>query len=248
MNGACRILTMVMALTITISAAAAGDTVYLTDKFQVGLHENKSLDSTIIKTIPSGTALELIKREKNFTFVRDSQGVSGWIDNSYLVSNPPAGAGTGELQAERDSLEKQLEEANRQITHLQGSLSEAGAKDQSNLRQQLNSERIKTGELQIKVAELKKRLGENSDTESLYQQIEDLKEKNKTLEIQLTGAQNQAAASRPDKQPEGNPGGFLKQDWKRSLLYILMYILIGAVLGVYIMDFYIRRRHGGFRV
>jgi len=239
---------LVLALALSLSAAALGETVYLTDQFQAGLHEDKSPDSPILKNISSGTTLELIKRDKNFAYVRDPQGVSGWIDNSYLVKDAPAASGGDSLRAERDGLEKKLEEANLQITRLQSTITTSGGKDQTDLQQQLNSERIKTGELQIELAELKKRLGQSNDTESLYQQIEAMKEKNMALQIKLDGIQNQADAEHPGDRLDGGATGLLKQDWKRAVLYFFIYILIGVVLGMFVMDFYNRRRHGGFRV
>ena len=244
MNGRAGILLLVLAL----STSAAAETVYLTDSFQAGLYEDKSLDTPIIKTITAGTPLELIKREKNFAYVRDPQGVSGWIDNSYLVATAPAAGGNTKLRAERDDLAQKLEDSRRQLSRLQDSLAQQGSGDQGALQQQLNSERIKTGELQIQLAELKKRLGDNNDTEALYQQIEDLKVKNKTLDIKLTEAKNQAEAARAGAGADDNNTGMLQQDWKRSVVYFFIYILVGVVLGIYLMDYYNRRRHGGFRV
>ena len=239
---------LVLALALSISTAAPGETVYLTDQFQAGLHEDKSPDSPILKNISSGTTLELIKRDKNFAYVRDTQGVSGWIDNSYLVKDAPVTAGGNSLRAERENLEKKLEEANSQISRLQSTGTTSDGKDQTDLQQQLNSERIKTGELQIELAELKKRLGQNNDTESLYRQIEALKEKNMALQIKLEGVQNQNDAEHPGERLDGGTAGLLKQDWKRTMLYFFIYILIGVILGIFVMDYYNRRRHGGFRV
>ena len=241
-------LAIVLVFTLSLTGNAAGETVYLTDQFQAGLHEDKSVDSPIVKTIPTGSALDIIKREKNFTYVRDPQGVSGWIDNSYLVGEAPEKAEIDKLKSEKENFEKKLDAATKQITRLEKSLTDSGQDNQSDLQQQLNSERLKTGELQIQLAELKKRLGANNDTESLYQQIEDLKEKNKTLEIQLTAARNQAGSGDSIGEAGQVSDGSVKQDWKRKLLYFLIYILIGMVIGIYAMDFYNRRRHGGLRV
>ena len=247
MNGCCgRFFILVLALSNV--SAVTGETVYITNRFQVGLHQDKTPDTPIIKTIDSGTALELIKQEKNSAYVRDPQGVSGWIDSSYLVKQSPSGTDSGKLLAEKNELEKKLDDANRQISQLQGNLATSGKNDQTDLQQQLNAERIKTGELQIQLAELKKRLGQSNDTESLYKQIESLKEKNMTLKIQLAGEQNKNEKAGPGGQQNGNSTGLLQQDWKRSVVYFFIYILIGIVLGIYLLDYYNRRRHGGFRV
>lgn len=244
----CKYLAIALVLFLSLPDYTAGETAYLTDQFQAGLHEDKSVDSPIVKTIPSGAALEIIKREKSFTYVRDAQGISGWIDNSYLVGKAPVNQELEKLQSEKENIEKKLDAANKQITRLQKSLDASGKDDQADLVQQLNTEKLKTGELQIKLAELKKRLGANNDTESLYQQIEDLKEQNKTLEIQLAGARNQSGSGASADLAGQGSADSMKQDWKRKLLYFLIYILIGIVIGIYAMDFYNRRRHGGLRV
>ena len=247
MNG-CSGRFFILVLALSFVTAVTGETVYLTNQFRAGLHQDKTPDTPVIKTIPSGTALELIKQEKNSAYVRDPQGVSGWIDSSYLVKQAPAGADSGKLLTEKNELEKKLEDANHQISLLQSNQAASGSKDQTDLQQKLNAERIKTGELQIQLAELKKRLGQNNDTDSLYKQIEDLKEKNMTLKIQLAGEQNKNEKAHTGDQQNGDSAGLLQQDWKRSVVYFLIYILIGVVLGIYLLDYYNRRRHGGFRV
>ena len=237
-----------LVLALTVSAQAPGETVYITDRFQAGLHEDKSLDSPILKTISTGTSLDVIKREKSFTYVRDQEGVSGWIDNSYLVDAAPVGTQVDKLKAEKESLESKLDAATEQLARLQSSTGTQTAGNQSELQQQLNSERLKTGELQIQIAELKKRVGQNSDNESLYRQIEELKERNKTLEIQLAGVVNSGETGADKLMHDEQNSGFLIQGWKRQILYFSLTIIFGMVFGVYAMDFYNRRRHGGFRV
>jgi len=65
------------------------ETVYITDSVLVGLHEEKSIDSAILKVLPTGTVLEVIKRDNDFVHVRDPKGVTGWISNNYLMTNEP---------------------------------------------------------------------------------------------------------------------------------------------------------------
>ncbi len=243
-----RLIFLYLIITVSALIEVAAETAYLTDRFQAGLHEDKSYDSPIIKTVTAGTSMEIIKREKNFTYVRDQDGVTGWIDNSYLVDKAPAGIQLGKLILEKETIEKQLADATRQISRMQGNNADSGDVNITELTQQLNTERLRAGELQIQLAEMKKRIGQDNDKESLYNQIEQLQETNKTLEIQLAGVVNNDGTGYV-LQNEGNRHtGFLIQGWKRELLYFFLAIIFGVVLGIYGLDFYNRRRHGGFRV
>ncbi len=64
-------------------------TVYITDSLFIGLHKGRSIDSEILKVLPTGTALEVIKRDGNFVNVRDTEGTTGWINNYHIISHDP---------------------------------------------------------------------------------------------------------------------------------------------------------------
>ena len=81
------------------SASVSGQTVYVTDQLQIGLHADKVTDSPILKIVPTGTALEVVKVEENMSFVNGPGGISGWIDNSYLITNEPGGNRLPEAEA-----------------------------------------------------------------------------------------------------------------------------------------------------
>ena len=149
---------------------------------------------------------------------------------------------------ENESLARKLNDAAQQLSRFQAGGDKQVSGDASDLQQQLNSERLKTGELQIQLAELKKRIGQNNDTESLYSQIEELREKNKTLEIQLAGALNGGESAVTTQSADGQYSGYFIRDWKRHLLYFFLAIIFGMGLGIFAMDHFNRRRHGGFRV
>ena len=84
-----RSLFFIFVLFTVQAAKLQAETVYITDSLLVGLHEEKSIDSAILKVLPTGTTLEVIKRDNEFVNVRDPKGVTGWISNSYLITNDP---------------------------------------------------------------------------------------------------------------------------------------------------------------
>ena len=251
---------IVPALVSGSAFAATAERMTVTPQVKAGLHEQKSLDSPITKLVGSGTELEIIKREDTLSFVREPEGTTGWIDNSYLGSD--AGGATGQLKEaldRADVLERRLAEAQQQIADLsagKGATSVQSGTDsqrnetlkkQSEDAQQLKEERLKSGELQVQLAELKKRLGVNNDNESLYQRILDLETENKRLELTAAGATGtEGSATSPSASSPAASGITLPAG---NLATILVFaVLAGLLAGLYLMDFLNRRRHGGFRV
>jgi SH3 domain protein len=247
------LLARIAATALLLTAAAAGaETLYVTNQIKVGLHEEKSTGSPIVKVIPTGTALEVIKKEEDVSYVREPGGASGWINNSYLVDRAPGSPADQEAMARVATLEKQLNEARQQIRDMEAKApTQPRANDKTlkelrdenaSLSQQLKQEKLKSGELQVQMAELRKQVGVTKSNESLYQKITELSEQKKQLEIRLAKARDSAAAANTTAPapPEENR--------RRLIAYVLLALILGLVVGVYIMDTVNRRRHGGFRI
>lgn len=235
--------------------AAAADTAYITNEIQVGLHTDKTIDSPIAKLLPSGSTLEIVKKESNMSFVRDSTGASGWLDNAYLLPGQPDSQDILDMQKKNRDLEQQLLAANRKFQErgkdgapLQGADTDSKSVTEfEQLQQELNSERIHNGELQVELTELKKLVGQNDDNESLFDKILALEETNKNLRIQLDSLQNGDGTSAVAVIPQVNQTES-PINWRSLSIYLAVVLLAGLGLGVYLMDYLNRRRHGGFRI
>ena len=94
----------------TFALVANAAPVYVTDKISIGLHEDKTPESPIVKVVPSGTRLELIKQEDNLSFVSDASGITGWVDNSYISDAMPAREQLRQISTRNATLEAQLRE------------------------------------------------------------------------------------------------------------------------------------------
>lgn len=113
--------------------------------------------------------------------------------------------------------------------------------------QQLKTEMVKNGELQVEVAELRKRLGQNLNNDSLYEKIDQLTVEKKQLEVQL--AQIFEGAGQPVVDLPDNAVGNEEHYTQTNLLLAFAAALVAGILaGLYLMDWLYRRRHGGFRV
>jgi len=230
------------------SAGLAAQTVYVTDQLQIGLHADKVIDSPIVKIIPTGTPLDVVKIEDQMTFVREPGGASGWADNSYLIQTEPARNRLAPAQARIQELEGSLTRAELKLTSVDTGSMQAFEDQITLLEQQLKSERVKTGELQVELAELRKRLGQDNSNDALYEKIDSLSVENRQLQIQLTQILEHGAPDLSSLQTAYMAGtqGYLTAG--NIIIALVIVLTAGVILGLYLMDIIIRRRHGGFRI
>jgi SH3 domain protein len=245
------------------SAQLLAESVYITDKLEAGLHEDKSVDSPILKIVATGTRLEIVKREDLLSYVRDANGITGWINNQYLMANAPDTASLKTLQTRMKSLETRLSEAKDKNRQFEASLKRQGKvlpeetrayaelkTLHADLKQTLNTEKIKAGELQIELTELRARVGQDEDSDSLYRRIKSLEEAKKKLEIQLANTLESYAGETGNLDGRG-PGvgatGF-SPDLRNMTIYLAITLILGLLGGAYLLDLINRRRHGGFRI
>lgn len=229
----------------------AADTGYVTDKVLAGLHQDKTTESVIIKVVPTGTPLEILKREGELTRVKDPDGISGWINNSYLIDAPPAQTLLQEAQAKADQLEVELENYKLQndkstsiITNQDAEVNSEEIKalrnENTELKQQSKSDQLKVGELQAQLAELRNQMTKIADGATDSNKIEQLKEENLNLQRQLDNMQTNTTSNAPTD--------IMVLDWQRMIIYIFVALVAGIALGIYLLDLAHRRRHGGYRV
>lgn len=79
---------------------SAAETLYVIDRLVIGLRSDLTESATVVKSVETGTALEVLERHDDRVRVRDPQGAEGWIDARYLGAQPPTRAQIAELQAE----------------------------------------------------------------------------------------------------------------------------------------------------
>lgn len=213
------------------------ETVYIDDKVVVGLHRDKDIDSPITKTLVSGTALELLKRDTPLSQVTEPGGASGWIDNRYLTDTAPGLAQLQQLQEKAGKLEAELSALKAAAPNASAPAGadaqnfSALAKENEELNQQLQSERLKTGELQAQAAELRNQLSQAATRSG--------------ADANDAGTGDDSAAAVPAEKPGFNPG---ERGWRFILASVLVCIAVGMAGGIFFMDWLNRRRHGGFRV
>jgi uncharacterized protein YgiM (DUF1202 family) len=237
----------VILLMLLIPAMVIAESVYIDDKLMVGLHQDKSVDSPILKVLPGGTTLEIVRRDTPLSQVKDPDGTTGWIDNKYLTDAAP---GRAQLQTALDQISK-LEAEIASLKSAAVSTAPTGpddvvkiTKENEELKQLLKSERLRIGELQTQTAELRNKLAKSNGGDSdLIEQLDTLTREKAELEKELGKIKTGTQPSQEKIKLE--IGEF---DWKRMLISVAVSLLIGFIAGLLLLDWMNRRRHGGFRI
>jgi len=89
------------------TAAAAAQTVYVTDSLRLGIHEAPDTSDKPFDNLVSGAAVEVLERDTSYARVRLADGREGWVKATYLVEQKPAQARLAELEAEITALKAQ---------------------------------------------------------------------------------------------------------------------------------------------
>lgn len=221
-----------------LSAIAHAETVYVIDELKIGLHEDRTIDSPIIKLVPSGTPLSVIERDTDLIHVQEAGGSKGWIHSKYVVVEKPGKSRITELEKSNEALKQEIAQLKTKTTPSNGS------EAQKELEQQLNSERLKAGDLEAQLAALKTNVADIDNSGKLLADIETLKQENRHLISQLESSGIEVEANSASLSESYTTIGGMKQ----IIVTLLIVFAIGIAGGIFILDFYNRRRHGGFRV
>lgn len=230
-----------------------GETNYVIDQLLVGVHEQKSLDSAIIKVLPTGTRLEVLERDGEIALIEDGEGVRGWVDASYLTAELPIALRITELERDKATLEariKTLLTANDGDA-AGGSTAQVDVLTQENteLKAKLSTERLRAGKLQSEVASLRSSV--QSTRTSPDARIVELERSRSELERQLGDAKDEIGelSARSSLKATSEMIPLIFREYLLSIIIgFLIIVALSFGAGIYVVDLLNRRRHGGFRV
>ena len=228
----------------------AAETVFVVDKLLVGVHQEKDLNSAIIKVLPTGSKLQVLGREGEIARVKDSAGVVGWVDVAYLMPEPPAAAQLAQLKQDKQALADRL----KALEAARGKAGEAPGKvdvltnENTELKSQLSAQKLKSGELETELIRLRKSVA--GATVGGNSVAAELQTANLKLTEELTQAKQALLELRAQGVTEGSLSGVGSAIAFSPLVLGVAGLLVAAsfAAGIYLVDYLNRRRHGGFRV
>jgi len=234
--------------------AARAQTLYVTDRLEIGIHENKNLDSVIIAVIPSGTPLTVVSRDGDFAQVRTADGVTGWVDTRYVVADKPDTATTNEFDAKLEEATRALGNARAEAEALRQRIKELERDAQTAARRShaaaaVTDTGVPSGEDAAKLAEVQRALETlTTENRALKSTIADL-EATASDPTHNVSASYLVDADPPPTEIRYGSLGEVAQSWTVWQWMLLAFVLLLAfALGGYVVDWETRRRHGGFRV
>jgi SH3 domain protein len=109
-----------MALPLAETTAGA-ETRYVVDQLVITLRQGKSTEYKILKTLKTGTPVEVLEEGDTYLKVRTADGTEGYVLRQYITADPPSILLVNELKRKNSELEKAKND-------LQGQLEEVQAK------------------------------------------------------------------------------------------------------------------------
>ena len=195
-----------------VSLAAFGESVWVSDQFEVMLRTGPSTNNAIQLMVGSGTELEILEEdaESGYSRVRTGGGTEGWVLSRYLMREPGA-------REQLISLTEQLTSANA---------------EGSSMGSQLGAIRGEYDAAQRRISELER---ENSDLQSEIAEIRRtaantlaIDNQNKSLQQQLTDAEIQVNIL---EQENDELSGQSTRNWViTGALIMFAGVLVGLIL------------------
>ena len=100
------ILALLIITSSVIVPSAEADTRYVGDQLIITLRQGKSTKHKIIKTLETGTPVEVLEEDSSYLRIRTSDGTEGYVLRQYISSNPPKTQRIDELEIEKSALQK----------------------------------------------------------------------------------------------------------------------------------------------
>ncbi len=251
----CALATFLWLVLLTVPAGA--ETVYVSDRFEIGVHDNTNIDSAIVAVIPSGTPLTVLDRDGEFVQVSTPDGVRGWVDTRYVDSNKPGVALLEEYDAKlRDTVRSlgaaraEVEVLRQRVTELQRDATTA-ARNSPGIKKSVS---LAANEDASKLKDAERKLANLAEVnQQLKIRIADLQA------IQIVCAKSAADSAVTEKAAAEKEEGW-ESIWQGPVSNEArtwtpwQWLLFGSILllafaaGGYAVDWESRRRHGGFRI
>lgn len=239
-----------------VAPPSSAETVFVSDRFEIGVHESTNLDSVILTLIPSGTSLEVIGRSGEFVEVRTPDGTKGWVDARYVVNDKPGTASIADYDAKLQEAAHSLGAARAEVEVLRQRVTEL-QRDAATAMHNSNAMAA------AKQPAPKAAVDDNSEKlEKAERELETLTKANRTLKSRIADLQTAQAASAekaveekaveetiPEESAWRGPITTEARSWTMwQWLLFASILLLAFAAGGYAVDWDSRRRHGGFRI
>jgi len=177
--------TVLTAVLFLFATAALAETRYVDDNLIITMRTGKANTYQILRTIPSGTLLELLQDDGDYSRVRTPDGVEGWVLSQYLTKSPIAKIRLAKSEKQLERLRQEKQQLEQQLATVQEEKTSLD-KEHANLgseTEQLRNELEKLREVAARPIELAEQNKKLSDKVSnLQKQLQLVQQSNSELQ------------------------------------------------------------------
>lgn len=101
------ITSIIIVLFFSFNLAQAQE-MYITDRVILGVHQNADENSVLVDSLPSGSKVEILTTDADFSKVKLDSGVEGWIKTEFLIKEKPSLLKLGEVTSNLNVITKEL--------------------------------------------------------------------------------------------------------------------------------------------
>jgi SH3 domain protein len=214
---------LIYLLLMTLAAPAAAQTAYVSDRLFLGLYPEADSNGTPIKSMASGTQVEILETRDTYVRVRLGDGTEGWARADFVTQETPAKLLLDQMKIERDRLRQQLSAG-----------STADGQQLEAMQAQLVRAQQTINELQLQLGNSQHQNTDAQAAEGRYQQAQQT----------ITQLKQELAEQGGERKPPANLA--VKILW---LLFAISFsTALGAALGVRWLGARIRRRFNGLKI
>ena len=233
------------ALLLTQVLVVHAQTIYVHDRLQIGLHTEPTLSSTIAELLPSGTALQLIERTGALAKVRTSAGVEGWVDGDFISEEQPARPRVQTLEAELAGAQAALADLQAKLVGMEQRPQHVATEKAADQSAALPADALR--EMQLIAQENQRLKQQNAELDAVLrmtQERESIPANPNQAEIPVSAAAN--APTTMLSFGDEIIGLTILKRW--HVILLVSVLLLTFALGGWLVDWRMRRRHGGFRI
>jgi len=213
--------------TILLPATVAAKANFITDRIYLDVFEKPDGSGDVLFTVFSGSPIEVLKIESQFSQVKNKEEKTGWIDNKYISDEKPTQIAYLQIRKKYDASLVKIRELRTKIRQSKGKNKPIRALKK--VKEELASLK------EIKM-ELEKTLAEKED--SLARSIGAINVLTEQISVQKNTYLNGGSAS---------PQEFtLSIPW--TIAALVLCLCIGVMFGVKWLEHKISKRHGGVNI
>ncbi|MCU7940567.1 MAG: TIGR04211 family SH3 domain-containing protein [gamma proteobacterium symbiont of Bathyaustriella thionipta] len=227
---------------------------FISPRLQLGLHTQASLESPITTLISSGMAVEVLKNKKEFSQIKLSDGTEGWIKTRFLTLEEPA---IRKIEALEESLQNALEKnsspCDSALTTEEAITETLSSQLSFNEERESYEETIATLQEELKAWEQldsqdkqAKQIQAEKNNQQLKQRLSMIA--SLAMGEEVSGKQFDISTLVEIPQITNDPEQNILKLFKKNYLILLMVSGLSFLSGIFVMDVFNRRRHGGYRV